>query len=83
MAGNAWDGYVWVDGWPVTPPRMQQRTQPQPQPVPDPAPQPVPVPPPPMQPPSQHQSAQTAHNSENQVILAQVENRTGQQLHRY
>jgi hypothetical protein len=80
MAGNAWDGYLWVDGWPLTPPRMQQRTLPQPLPVPDqspqPQPQPVPAPPSPMQPPSQHQSAQPTNNSENQVNLAQVESRT-------
>jgi hypothetical protein len=77
MAGNAWDGYLWVDGWPVTPPRMQQRTQPQPLPVPDPSPQPQPVPalPSPMKPPSQHQPAQPTNNSENQVNLAQVESR--------
>jgi hypothetical protein len=24
MDGNAWEGYRWVDGWPVTPPRQQQ-----------------------------------------------------------
>jgi hypothetical protein len=24
MDGNAWEGYQWVDGWPVTPPRQQQ-----------------------------------------------------------
>ncbi len=77
MAGNAWDGYLGVDGWwPVTPPRMQQSP-----PVPDPAPQPqpVPAPPPPMQPPSQHQPAQPVqpiHNSGNQVNLAQVESKT-------
>jgi hypothetical protein len=23
MDGNAWEGYQWVDGWPVTPPRQQ------------------------------------------------------------
>ncbi len=23
MDGNKWDGYLWVDGWPVTPPRAQ------------------------------------------------------------
>ncbi len=79
MAGNAWDGYLWVDGWPVTPPRTQQQPpvpdpslQPQPQPVP----QPVPAPPSPMQPPTHHQPAQTTHSSENQVNLAQVEIRT-------
>ena len=79
MAGNAWDGYLWVDGWPVTPPRMQQPPrepdhplQPQPQPVP----QPVPAPPTPMEPPTHHQPAQSTHNSESQVNLAQVESRT-------
>jgi hypothetical protein len=72
MAGNAWDGYLYVDGWPVTPPRMQQ-----PLPVPDPSPQPQSVPalPSPMQPPTQHQPAQQTHNSESQVNLAQVESR--------
>jgi hypothetical protein len=83
MAGNAWDGFLWVDGWPVTPPRMQQPPPvpdpaPQPQP-PQPQPQPVPAPPPPMQPPSQHQPAQPVqpiHNAGNQVNLAQVESKT-------
>ena len=76
MAGNAWDGYLWVDGWPVTPPRLQQRTPPEPLPAPDPLPppppQPVPAPPSPMQPPSLHQPAQPINNSGDQVILAQV-----------
>ncbi len=63
MEGHAWDGFVWVDGWPMTPPRRQQDQQdPQPdqlpiqppaqlvQPMPDqPIPdQPLPLPPPPL-----------------------------------
>jgi hypothetical protein len=27
MDGNKWDGYLWVDGWPVTPPRAQYNQQ--------------------------------------------------------
>jgi hypothetical protein len=27
MDGNKWDGYLWVDGWPVTPPRAQHNQQ--------------------------------------------------------
>jgi hypothetical protein len=71
MAGNAWDGYLWVDGWPVTPPRMQH-----PPPGPDPVPQP--------QPPSHHQLShhqpeqpvQPIHDPGNQVNLTQVDSKT-------
>jgi hypothetical protein len=87
MDGNAWDGYLWVDGWPVTPPRTQQpppdqlphpQTHPQPQPQPQPVPQPVPAPPPPMQPPSHQQPALPVHpslDSAIQVNTAQVESK--------
>ncbi len=85
MAGNAWDGYLWVDGWPVTPPRMQQPPPgPDPVPQPQPLPQPVPAPPPPMLPsshhqPPHHQPAQPVHpvlDPANQVNVAQVDSKT-------
>jgi hypothetical protein len=27
-SGNTWEGYQWVDGWPVSPPRPHQQQQP-------------------------------------------------------
>ena len=29
-SGNTWEGYEWVDGWPVSPPRPRQQQQPPP-----------------------------------------------------
>ncbi len=62
MEGHAWDGFVWVDGWPMTPPRRQQDQQdqqdrnPQPDQIPvqrhDQQPQPTPTQPMPVPPPT-------------------------------